>query len=403
MSSALRCMLCFRNSRPALQTTANLKLSNSGNILLNLRLQKSYSHLTRTCNGEEKFGRKSIIWCRNSVLIRNFSSEEPSGLPPLPPKPEAVVDLVGEPSFASVGLGGYSPPGLIQQGLEQLHITCDLPWWQCIVIGTCLIRLVVFPVAIYAQKNMAALNNVMPQMVSIQNKMADARKRGNEVEAMHYARELGTLCREKKVNPLKNFVMPAIQMPVFISFFLALRGMANLPIDSLHTGGALWFVDLTVPDPLYLLPLATSLTLLATVEVGLDNGMNANQMPVYFKYIFRALPVIMFPVTINFEGIILVYWLSTNFITLVQTSVLKVTAVRDFFGIPRVVPFKNDFQFAVPGVKAPEKQSFTQGLKESYSNIDKSFEIEERKRIDDLIKQQSLRAKTMESKSASTK
>lgn len=402
MSSALRCILCFRKTKPVLQTT-NLKLSSSGNTLLNLRLQKSYSQFTRTDNANGKCKRNSVIWNGNSILIglRNFSSEEI----PIPAKPVVGVDLVAEPSFQSVGLGGYTPPGLIQQGLEQLHITCDLPWWQCIVIGTCLIRLLVFPAAIYAQKNMAALSNVMPQMMSLQKRMSDARKLGNEVEAMHYARELQTLLREKKVNPLKNFLTPAVQMPVFISFFLALRGMANLPIDSLHSGGALWFIDLTVPDPHYLLPLATSLTLLATVEVGLDTGMTPNQMPVYFKYIFRAMPVVMFPVIIHFEGIILVYWLSTNFITLVQTSVLKITPVRDFFGIPRVVPFRNEFQFATPGLKAAEteKQSFTQGLKESYSNIDKSYEIEERKRIDDLIKQQGLRAKAMESKSASTK
>ncbi|RZF44246.1 hypothetical protein LSTR_LSTR003886 [Laodelphax striatellus] len=154
-----------------------------------------------------------------------------------------------------------------------------------------------------------------------------------------------------------------------------------------------------------LLNLQSNMLMYVIEIVGLDTGMTPNQMPVYFKYIFRAMPVVMFPVIIHFEGIILVYWLSTNFITLVQTSVLKITPVRDFFGIPRVVPFRNEFQFATPGLKAAEteKQSFTQGLKESYSNIDKSYEIEERKRIDDLIKQQGLRAKAMESKSASTK
>lgn len=44
--------------------------------------------------------------------------------------------------------------------------------------------------------------------------------------------------------------------------------MANLPVDSLKTGGLYWFTDLTLADPYYILPMITSLTLLATLEVS---------------------------------------------------------------------------------------------------------------------------------------
>jgi YidC/Oxa1 family membrane protein insertase len=43
--------------------------------------------------------------------------------------------------------------------------------------------------------------------------------------------------------------------------------MAYLPVESLRTGGILWFTDLTVPDPFYALPLMTMASLLATLEV----------------------------------------------------------------------------------------------------------------------------------------
>lgn len=56
-------------------------------------------------------------------------------------------------------------------------------------------------------------------------------------------------------------------MPVFISVFMGLRGMANVPIESLRTGGMLWFTDLTLADQYYLLPIITSATLYLTVEV----------------------------------------------------------------------------------------------------------------------------------------
>lgn len=56
-------------------------------------------------------------------------------------------------------------------------------------------------------------------------------------------------------------------MPIFLSVFFGLRAMAELPVESMRTGGALWFTDLTVPDMYWGLPILTSLTLFATLEV----------------------------------------------------------------------------------------------------------------------------------------
>lgn len=58
------------------------------------------------------------------------------------------------------------------------------------------------------------------------------------------------------------------QAPVFISFFIALRKMAYLPVPSLQTGGFLWFPDLTAADPFYILPLAVTGTMFFILEVS---------------------------------------------------------------------------------------------------------------------------------------
>ena len=44
--------------------------------------------------------------------------------------------------------------------------------------------------------------------------------------------------------------------------------MANLPVESLKTGGYLWFQDLTVFDPYFILPVICSFSMLASVEVS---------------------------------------------------------------------------------------------------------------------------------------
>ena len=38
-------------------------------------------------------------------------------------------------------------------------------------------------------------------------------------------------------------------------------------VDSFQTGGAYWFLDLTTPDPTYILPALTAVTFLASIEV----------------------------------------------------------------------------------------------------------------------------------------
>jgi hypothetical protein len=58
--------------------------------------------------------------------------------PAIPLEVETLVEtlpLSGEPTFASLGLGGWSPVGIVQNCMEYLHISCDLPWWMSIVIG----------------------------------------------------------------------------------------------------------------------------------------------------------------------------------------------------------------------------------------------------------------------------
>ena len=46
-----------------------------------------------------------------------------------------------------------------------------------------------------------------------------------------------------------------------------------MQVPSMTVGGALWFTDLTVADPYYLLPIAASGVFLLTVELGAADGM----------------------------------------------------------------------------------------------------------------------------------
>ncbi len=52
-----------------------------------------------------------------------------------------------------------------------------------------------------------------------------------------------------------------------MGFFFGLKGMANVPVESMKYGGLFWFTDLTICDPFYILPFITSATIWAVMEV----------------------------------------------------------------------------------------------------------------------------------------
>lgn len=233
-----------------------------------------------------------------------------------------AVNPLAEPTFASLGLGGWTPVGLVQNCMEFAHINCDIPWWGAIMIGTICVRTIILPLVIMAQRNAAKMSNNMPQMQTLQLKMTEARQSGNAVESARHAQEMMAFMKEKNMNPLKNMIVPLAQAPVFVSFFIGLRQMANAPVESLREGGLFWFTDLTLPDQYFLLPVLTSATLYLTIELGTDGAKLAAQNMQTMRYVLRAMPVIIFPFTMNFPGIILCYWACSNFISLCQVSVL---------------------------------------------------------------------------------
>lgn len=294
--------------------------------------------------------------------------------------PQAIVAGI-EPSITTLGLGGWTPAGIVQTLMESLHIGADLPWWGCIMIGTICVRTIIFPLVVMAQRNAAKMNNHLPQMQVLQLKLTEARQSGNAVEAARYSQELVTFMREKELNPLKNVFVPLAQAPLFISFFIGLRQMANAPVESMRDGGLFWFTDLTVPDQFFLLPIITSLTMLATIELGTDSARLSAANLQTMKYVLRAMPFGILLFTFNFPGAILVYWTFSNFISLLQVGFLKIPKVRAYFKIDKLITHKAE---SLP-IKS---KGFREGLKESWTNMKISRELEDRRRADDIVFQQ---------------
>ncbi|KAF5905428.1 mitochondrial inner membrane protein OXA1L-like, partial [Clarias magur] len=274
-------------------------------------------------------------------------------------------------SLTELGLGSYTPVGLIQNILEFMHVSVGLPWWGAIVAGTIIARCAVFPVIVKGQREAAKLNNVLPEMTKLTNRMNEAKQSGNKFEFSKAYSDMMLFQKKHDVNPLRGFLVPLVQAPVFISFFIALRKMAYAPVPSMQTGGLWWFTDLTAADPFYILPLAVTGTMFAILELGAESGVDNPNLRA-MKTVFRIMPFIILPMTINFPTAVFTYWMTSNLFSLGQVALLRHPAVRDKLNIPVRITH-------APSA-LPPSDGFVQSVRKGWKNAQLAHQLQERER-----------------------
>ena len=187
-----------------------------------------------------------------------------------------------EPSLQSLGLAHGYPSGWLQSLMELLHIEAGLPWWQAIVATTICLRIVVLPIMVTAQKNMARMNNHQPTLQKLQIEAQLAGMGDNEQRKKFAHQALDAYQNKHNLHPIKNLLPMWVNGLFMTSMFFGLRGMTNAPVESMTTGGTSWFTDLVATDPTFILPLTASGTIALMMYLGAD-GLNLDTIPPIMK------------------------------------------------------------------------------------------------------------------------
>ena len=111
---------------------------------------------------------------------------------------------------------------------------------------TGIVRVCVFPLVVKSQRNSAQLAKHGPGLQVLQAKHTDARNRGDMYDVAKVGADMQKYMAEHKINPISNIIPIMCQLPIFMSMFFGLRGMANLPVESMCNGGLFWFNDLSM-------------------------------------------------------------------------------------------------------------------------------------------------------------
>ncbi|KAL6649077.1 hypothetical protein ACP70R_013301 [Stipagrostis hirtigluma subsp. patula] len=258
---------------------------------------------------------------------------------PVPPAP-----FPGE--VAAAAADSFPPVAALQHLMDAVHSFTGLNWWACIALTTVLIRLVTVPLLLNQMKATMKLNAMRPEIEAINEEMRNS----TDPKSVEVGRQkLGELFLRHGVTPFTPLMGLFIQGPIFMSFFFAISNMVE-KVPSLKGGGAYWFTDLTTPDDLYILPVLTSLTFLATVELNMQDGMEGNPMAKTMKTFSRVFGVLFVPFTMAFPNprlafetghidprtgeAIFFYWITSNLFSLAYGAALRQPAVRNCLNLP---------------------------------------------------------------------
>ncbi|TYC85278.1 membrane protein insertase YidC [Novosphingobium sp. BW1] len=192
-----------------------------------------------------------------------------------------------------------------------------------IILLTAIVRGIMFPIAQRGFASMAAMRAVQPKMKAIQERYKDDKQKQQQ--------EVMKLYKEEGVNPLAGCLPMLLQIPVFFALYKTLI----LAIEMRHQPFILWIKDLSAPDPLHILNLfglipfdppsflgIGVLALLLGVTMFLQFRLNPAQMDPTQQQIFMIMPWFMMFVMAPFASGLLLYWITSNLLTIAQQKYL---------------------------------------------------------------------------------
>ena len=192
-----------------------------------------------------------------------------------------------------------------------------------IILLTLIVRLAMFPIAQKQFASMAAMKAIQPKMKALQERYKDDKQKQQQ--------EIMKLYKEEKVNPLAGCLPILLQIPIFFGLYKVLM----LSIDMRHKPFALWIEDLSAPDPAHILNLfgllpftppsflaIGVLAVLLGVTMWLTFRLNPTAMDPIQQQMFSIMPWVLMFVMAPFAAGLLIYWITSNILTLAQQTYL---------------------------------------------------------------------------------
>ncbi|MDF1536418.1 MAG: membrane protein insertase YidC [bacterium] len=167
-----------------------------------------------------------------------------------------------------------------------------------IIILSALIKIVFIPFSSISHRSMKKMQTLQPQINALRDKYKKDRDQLNQ--------EIMKLYQINKVNPAGGCLPILVQIPVFFALYRALLGAIELR----HAPFALWIVDLSAKDPLYITPIFMGATMFLQQKMTPTTGdPRQAQIMMFMPIVFTAL-------FLSFPAGLVIYWTVNNVLTI---------------------------------------------------------------------------------------
>jgi len=186
-------------------------------------------------------------------------------------------------------------------------------WGWAIVLLTCLIKVVTWPLTSIQMKAAKKMQKFAKPMQDIREKFKDSPEK--------MQKELMTLYTKNKINPFAGCLPILIQMPIFFGLYTAFQTTVELRLHSF-----LWIHDLSAPDtvfhlggfPVNILPVLMGLSMWQSMRMTPNPSADSSQKTI-FLMMTLLFPVICYPM----PAALTLYMTIQNLLTILQTWLTK--------------------------------------------------------------------------------
>lgn len=241
--------------------------------------------------------------------------------------PDAAAVVESLDSFERIGW----PSDYMIDTILFIAKNTDLGLAGSVISFTVAFRLLVFPLFLKTQRNSSRMAHMKPEMDLLKQRLEKDTNRDIE-STKRYKKQVKALFTKYDCHPLMGLALPLAQMPVFMSMFFALQRLPELYPQTLSMEGILWFPNLAIPDPYYILPLLTAGSFALTIEITKETITD----PALARTMFvgmRVLAALMVPFTATFPTVMFVYLLPNSIISLLSFLLLQQPSIRKKVGI----------------------------------------------------------------------
>lgn len=184
-------------------------------------------------------------------------------------------------------------------------------WGVAIILLTIALKILFFPLTYSSTKSMTKMAEIQPKVKALQAKYKKSKTDITQRQAMN--EEMMKLYKEHGINPAGGCLPLLIQLPVFWGVFR----MLVVAIEFRHAPFALWLTDLSVKDPYYVTPILMGITQF------ISQKMTPSTAPPSQAKMMLIMPFVMTIFFINFQSGLVLYWLTTNVLQIIQQAIMN--------------------------------------------------------------------------------